>query len=288
MDSFFVSDLHGKMSRFKSLFAAVKDQKPAVVFIGGDLLPLPYKKFEIDNISSDEFLDGYIIPHFSGLKQKLGNEYPQVFIILGNDDLRINETLMLEAEKQGLWNYIHNKKLETRNKELTVYGYSCVPPTPFRLKDWERYDVSRFTDVDCFPPDEGFRSVDVNPDEIEFSTIQKDLEILTAKDDLSKSIFLFHSPPYQTNLDRAALDGQIVDSVPLDVHVGSIAIKRFIEERQPCLTLHGHIHESARLTGSWKDKIGNTLCFNAAHDGSELSLIKFNISHPETAERILI
>lgn len=38
---------------------------------------------------------------------------------------------------------------------------------------------------------------------------------------------------------------------PMDVHVGSIALRRFIEARQPLLTLHGHVHESARLTGSW-------------------------------------
>jgi len=35
--------------------------------------------------------------------------------------------------------------------------------------------------------------------------------------------------------------------------VGSIAVRRFIEERQPLLTLHGHIHESARLTGDWRE-----------------------------------
>jgi len=40
---------------------------------------------------------------------------------------------------------------------------------------------------------------------------------------------VLHSPPYDTGLDRAALDGRSVDHAPLDVHVGSIAIRRFIE-----------------------------------------------------------
>jgi hypothetical protein len=33
------------------------------------------------------------------------------------------------------------------------------------------------------------------------------------------------------------LDGQMVDYAPLDVHVGSIAVRRFIERCQPIVTL---------------------------------------------------
>jgi len=80
----------------------------------------------------------------------------------------------------------------------------------------------------------------------------------------------------------------MVDHVPLDVHVGSIAVKRFIKKNQPMITLHGHMHESARLTGTWKDKIGNTHLFTAAHDGPELALVKFNKDHPEGSTRELI
>ena len=66
-------------------------------------------------------------------------------------------------------------------------------------------------------------------------------------------------PPCDTLLDRAALDEKMIDYVPPDVHVGSIAIQRFIEERQPGLTLHGHVHESARLTGQWQQRFGRTV-----------------------------
>jgi Icc-related predicted phosphoesterase len=98
----------------------------------------------------------------------------------------------------------------------------------------------------------------------------------------SNSIFLFHAPPYKTNLDK------IGSSIESDSHVGSIAIRKFIEQKQPYLTLHGHIHESTRITGKWKDKIGRTICFNGAHDGEEVSIIKFHIDNLENAERILI
>jgi hypothetical protein len=169
-----------------------------------------------------------------------------------------------------------------------VFGYACVPPSPFRLKDWERYDVSRFLDPGCTPPEEGAHSVEFDADEVRFGTIARDLEALVGGEDLAEALFLFHAPPYRTALDRAALDGRTVDHAPLDVHVGSIAIRRFIEERQPALTLHGHVHESARLTGRWSDRIGRTHCLSAAHDGPELALVRFDPDDPGAATRELL
>jgi Icc-related predicted phosphoesterase len=78
-----------------------------------------------------------------------------------------------------------------------------------------------------------------------------------------------------------------VDHAPLDVHVGSIAIRRFIEARQPRATLHGHVHESARLTGAWQERIGRTVCLSAAHDGPELALVRFDLENPAAARREL-
>jgi Icc-related predicted phosphoesterase len=65
-------------------------------------------------------------------------------------------------------------------------------------------------------------------------------------------------------------------------------VRRFIEERKPYLTLHGHVHESARLTGSWSERIGGTLCFSAAHDGPELAAVEFSLKHPEAGKRSLL
>jgi Icc-related predicted phosphoesterase len=124
--------------------------------------------------------------------------------------------------------------------------------------------------------------------ELRFATIEKDLELLFRDQPMDRAILLLHSPPYDTALDRAALDGRMVDHTPLDVHVGSIAIRRFIEAQQPLVTLHGHIHESARLTGSWSQRIGRTLCLSAAHDGPELALVRFDADDPAGALRQLV
>ncbi|MEW5923964.1 MAG: hypothetical protein AB1746_08260, partial [Candidatus Zixiibacteriota bacterium] len=64
--------------------------------------------------------------------------------------------------------------------------------------------------------------------------------------------------------------------------------KKFIAARQPLLTLHGHVHESTRLTGEWRDKIGRTAALSAAHDGKELALIRFDPEAPEQATRELL
>jgi Icc-related predicted phosphoesterase len=156
------------------------------------------------------------------------------------------------------------------------------------LKDWERYDVSRYTDPDAVSPEEGWRTRPVPEHEIRYATIKDDLDRMTRGQDLARSIFLIHSPPYQTKLDLSARAGRMIDHVPLDCYLGSIAVRRFIESRQPLLTLHGHIHEAARLSGSWRDRIGRTHCFSAAHDGPELALIRFDPDSLDAASRELI
>ena len=196
------------------------------------------------------------------------------FVIMGNDDPRINEKLFLEADKEGVIDYVHGGI--RRFGDLNVVGYSMVPPSPFLLKDWELYDVSRHMDPGSVSPEEGIRTVDSDPRRIRYETISRQLEDLGSLSDPSETIYLFHAPPYNTPLDRAGLDGVMVDHAPLDVHVGSIAIRRFIEKRQPLLTLHGHIHESRTITGKWRHLLGRTWCFNGSNDGRELSLIRFD------------
>ncbi len=282
----FVSDLHGRIDRYQKLFRIIRDERPRMVFLGGDLFPSFFTHGVAGSSVRDDFLNEFLVPGFDEIRRVLSDAYPAVFLILGNDDLRAEEAGIMNVARSGLWHYMHNAGSEAGGRP--VYGYACVPPTPFRLKDWERYDVSRFVDVGCVSPEEGTRSTHVDISEIRYGSIRKDLEKLTMEKDLEKAIVLFHAPPYDTALDRAALDGVVVDHVVVDLHIGSIAIRRFIEERQPLLTLHGHVHESARITGRWRDKIGETHVFSAAHDGPELAVVRFAPEDLESAERELL
>lgn len=283
---FFVSDLHGRQYRYERLFEAILEQRPTAVFLGGDLTPSGLMHSRTHGREYQHFITDYLTLNFQRLKATMGLEYPDVFVILGNDDARVEESAIAKGESQFIWKYAHDRKFDW--EEYTIYGYAYVPPSPFLLKDWERYDVSRYIDPGCVSPEEGMRSMPITPDEQKYSTIKKDLVILTGDDDLSKSIFLFHSPPHNTKLDRAGLDGKFIDDVPLDPYVGSIAIRQLIETKQPLVTLHGHIHESPRLSGSWRDSIGRTQMFSAAHDGPELALVRFDPENPETAIRQLL
>lgn len=280
MQCIFISDLHGKKKRYNTLFKTIEKEKPDGVFIGGDLLP---GGFGI-NIDIDKFLQDVFLSKVSRLKQS--GIKTRFFTILGNDDPRIYENILIDAEKDNLIEYVHNHTVSFEN--LFVTGYSYIPPTPFRLKDWEKYDVSQYVDIGAISPEKGIRTIEVSKDKIRYSTITEDLKELSKNSPVEKTIFLFHSPPYNSYLDRAGLDEKIVDHAPVDAHVGSIAIQRFIKKKQPLLTLHGHVHESTRITGYWKEKFGKTYSFNAAHDGSELALVRFRTDDLENATRVLI
>jgi Icc-related predicted phosphoesterase len=281
---FFVTDLHGHVERYEALFDAIARRRPDAVFIGGDLLPHALAH-AVDDRPTGNFLETVAAAGLQRLRDRLGPDYPAVFVILGNDDGRRPESSVRTIGERGLWTYVHEQRITWGT--FAVYGYNFVPPTPFRLKDWERYDVSRHADPGCLSPEEGSHSYPVSRHQVRHATIQLDLERLTKKANLDRAIFLFHAPPYRTALDRAALDGKSIDYAPLDVHIGSIAIRRFIEQRQPWLTLHGHVHEATRLTGAWMDRIGRTVMLNAAHDGPELSVIEFDPEDPSSAERSL-
>ncbi|KPJ98879.1 MAG: hypothetical protein AMJ60_06825 [Desulfobacterales bacterium SG8_35] len=81
--------------------------------------------------------------------------------------------------------------------------------------------------------------------------------------DAKDFLLVSHTPPVQTNTDRLA-NGN---------HVGSRAVRAFIEEKQPLLCLTGHIHESRG-----QDNIGRTLVLNPGmlKDGGYIEILYEN------------
>jgi len=275
---FFVSDLHGKMSRYEALFRIIKKDKPDFVFIGGDLLP--HRSFKASNAKGEgDFFNDFLLRKLSQLRDKLDCNYPEIFLIPGNDDLKSDLLSAAEGEKDGLWRNIHNQCVVIGKYRL--YGYACVPPTPFRNKDWEKYDISKELAPGSIALSKGFYSLPPDHDTAN-ETIQQDIVKLVNEDDLEYGIFLFHSPPFETSLDVAETGSGIYE------HVGSKAIRNFIDEKQPYLTMHGHIHESVRITGEWKQTIGRTIMVSAAHDGPELALVKFELHDAHSAARTFV
>jgi Icc-related predicted phosphoesterase len=83
------------------------------------------------------------------------------------------------------------------------------------------------------------------------------------------AILNLHPPPYDSRLDTAPLldhDLRVRTSMgaQMTTPVGSTAVRAAIEEHQPLLTLHGHIHESGGAV-----RLGRTLAINAGSEYGE-------------------
>ena len=85
-----------------------------------------------------------------------------------------------------------------------------------------------------------------------------------------RTVFNIHVPPVGTQLDLAPrLTADLTKVMgpggePEMVHVGSTAVRAAIEQVQPLLGLHGHIHESKGFS-----QLGRTLCVNPGSAYSE-------------------
>lgn len=93
-------------------------------------------------------------------------------------------------------------------------------------------------------------------------------DIMAKVKDPAATICTLHVPPYNSGLDSAPMlkDGGVVTKGGHTVMapVGSTAVRRVIEQAQPLLGLHGHVHES-RAT----KMLGRTLCINPGSEYSE-------------------
>jgi uncharacterized protein len=81
-----------------------------------------------------------------------------------------------------------------------------------------------------------------------------------------RAIFNIHVPPWESSLDTAFEVDEELRYVtkggrPHEVPAGSHAVRQVIEEAQPLLSLHGHIHESKGVT-----RIGRTVAINPGSD----------------------
>jgi len=276
MEWYAVSDLHGRPGRFDSLMKEVEGSPPPAVLMGGDLFPRrgPVK----------EFMEEFLFQPIRDLSQK-GID-TRFLVILGNDDPKIHEPILEDAHKEGLIDYIPKRILQIDG--ITVAGYPYVHPSPFRLKDWELYDVSMYVDPGCISPLDGIHTVDTDLSKLKYRSIKEDLEDLSKMSDPGRTLYLFHSPPFNTDLDMANIGGQKFDHVPLDPHIGSVAVKRFIEKFEPPVTLHGHVHESYHLTGRFFQRIGSTLSISTCGIEPGLVIIRFDPEGKSEPERIVI
>jgi len=235
----YATDLHGEIRPYEKLLEIGSGKNVRAVIIGGDVSPFLTVMGDMA-LYQREFYEYYMLPKLKEFKKKTGKD---VFVMMGNDDLKINLEILKKGEKEGDFRLINQKAYKIGSKY--VAGYSYVNETPFLIKDWEKSEEN----------------------------IRKDLDRLAKLSDPKKTIYVTHAPPLNTSLDV----------VYNRSHVGSSALMKFILEKQPYLTLHGHIHESSQMSGNWKDVIGKTLSINPGKG----SILVFDLNDLRTMELLI-
>jgi Icc-related predicted phosphoesterase len=275
MKVIFTADLHGNEEQYRKLIKFAIENSAAAVIIGGDLAP---KDEPTDYIGSQRRFFEKRLPE---LMRPLKEELPdiKVYMMMGNDDCASN--LDVFQKYDGLYRDLHMRRFAL-NEEFDVVGYANVQITPFGLKDWERYDLSNGKTQ----PDARLRGVKSTTSGFEdFVFTEKDLrqsieselknEIFNKNPE--KTVYVIHSPPYGTNLDQVHRG-----------HVGSKAVRSFVEQKQPYLTLYGHIHETVEVSGEFSERMGKTYCFTSGnHNRGPLSVLVFDLYEPENVERLV-
>ncbi|MFH0956787.1 MAG: metallophosphoesterase [Candidatus Aenigmatarchaeota archaeon] len=236
----YATDLHGEIREYERLLETGSGGNVRAVIIGGDICPFLMAAGDIA-LHQREFIQFYLIPRLRDFRQKTGKD---VFLIMGNDDMKVNRDMVEKGGKECAFSLVDMKAVPLGDGHF-IAGYSHINEAPFLLKDWEK------------PEEE----------------ILADLRKLAKKSDPKKTIYAMHAPPFGTALD-IVFSGK---------HVGSMAIRKFIEEAKPCMTLHGHIHESPRMSGAWMERIGDTACVNPGKG----SIVVFDVDDPvSTMQRL--
>jgi Icc-related predicted phosphoesterase len=266
-DWFFTSDLHGQGALYEQLMAHVATRRPPVVIIGGDLAPHAGGAEGV--LLQRVFFQGFLVEFARRLRD--GSPDTRLLLLMGNDDWAANLDC-LAAHHGSLWHELHGRVVEVEG--VRVGGISWVPITPFAIKDWERWEdgepespvrlegwVSRAGGVESHRFDPEHRA----------PTIAQALEDLAALAPPAGMVLVTHSPPRDT----------ACDVIQARMHVGSRALRRFVERHAPPLVLAGHIHEAPRVSSAYHDRIGASVVVNPGQFGTpRLSGVWFDPARP--------
>ena len=287
----YTADVHGNEGQYRKLVSRAIEISADSIIIGGDIAP---KDLSFDSFIGEQrtFLEQRLPDLLSPLRDSLPD--CRVFLMMSNDDCAANLDV-LERGEPGLYQIIHGKRIAL-TEDFDLVGYAYVPITPFGIKDWEKYDLSSVPQglEEAYArrksanyrlrgfksAREGWEPFLFTPASERHDSIQKDLEQELYRKNPEKTVYVVHTPPEGTALDQVAR-GQ---------HVGSMALRMFIEEEQPYLTLHGHIHETVDVSGKWRETIGKTLSASPGNYNSKeaLAVLEFDVSALSKMRRVIL
>jgi Icc-related predicted phosphoesterase len=258
------SDLHASNPHYETLFELALQSQADAVILGGDLLPDDMSGHGLANTQTT-WVRQSLQPILTRFRARGGR---RVLAIPGNHDTVHGAEALART---GIVEMIHGRAVELG--DWTFVGSPWVPATPFFVKDFERLDtpetpqepqpprawVSGLDHMEPVAPADHFRT---RP------TLAEELARLPWAE--GRTALVCHCPPFQTQLD--VMYGYR--------NIGSRAVREFIRERAPKLTLHGHIHESPQLTGQYADTLGGALCLNVGQATRTLHLMTIELGRP--------
>ena len=243
----YVTDLHGWVEGYEQIYVIAREEEITTIVNGGDMLPHAQNLI----VTQRQFIEEYLHPYFERVDAS-GISY---YSMLGNDDCGavLPDWQTLVKSHPGLHDLTEG--WEPLGDGLVISGCNFIPDPPFRLKDWCLLDTKDYVRPPQHPNpiiSQGGRFEPINDIDTFFRTrptLEATLDTIAERTpSFERAIFVCHSPP----------KGAGLANISSEVDVGSAAVKTWIEKHQPLLTLHGHIHESYRITGTDTVMIGRT------------------------------
>lgn len=251
MQLVYSSDLHGAIDLYQQLLDLAVAEQATAAIVGGDLLPHAQRL-----ASALDMQRGFIHDQLAPLLRRYQARHPELmlYVIPGNDDWAAAIQELHTLEQDGLLRTIHHRAVELQTG-LWLNGSGLIGLTPFGIKDYERRDTA---DAPPVRFGQSYRSegdtIQPYPAEelLALPTLAEELATLAQASDPRRTIYVLHCPPWQTLLDRRHGGAA----------TGSRAVRDFIQQHQPPLTLHGHIHEGPTVSGAWLEQLGDTVAIN--------------------------
>lgn len=275
MKLLYTSDLHGSKRHYEMLLNFLCYRPCDVLVLGGDMTPDGSWQNPYPHVSE------FIRQDYRWFLEQahLSCNGLSILAVFGNHDWNFAIDEMAALEKQDLVVMLSHDHLVTRGG-MNFLGLSYSPPSPHTIKDFERRDTrdSDLTDFDGGVWSLESGCLEAAPAREFFAAHESIEEMLSQAPQAQRDlVFVSHPPPAQTSLDP----------LPEFGHVGSVAVRRFIETTQPVLSLHGHIHEAPRESGHYTERLGRCLCVNAGQERQRLCAFWWDSEKPDALEHSL-
>jgi Icc-related predicted phosphoesterase len=283
---YFATDVHGSEKCFSKFINAAKHYGVDTLILGGDVcgkvmvpvVDMGAGRYAAHHLGADVTVEGE--PALAELLKSIryGGFYPYLTDREEVEQLRSDQALRdrvfdaLLGETLERWVHMAEERLSGTNVRMYMMLGNDDEPDVARYLEGSSVVVAAGERV-CELAD-GISMLSVgysnrtpfnSPRELDEDELYERIETLArGLADPQRSVFNLHCPPIKSGLDEAPkLDAELRPVTTMaaggvaTAAVGSIATRKAIEQFQPFVGLHGHIHESTGMR-----KIGRTSCFN--------------------------